>query len=205
MIKNIVFDIGSVLVDFRYHDYMLDLGFSTEAVNVIEEKIVQNDIWGKLDLGIEPIENVMEEMYGRAPGYEKEVHEFFDKIIDIVQVYPYTNEWIKSFKSKGYKVFLLSNYPKDMYDMHEKEKFTFTSLVDGKIISGHVKMVKPDKEIYKQLLDTYQLKEEECVFIDDRPLNVESAVKLGFHGIVFSTFEEVDSQLQNLLKKENGD
>ena len=60
-------------------------------------------------------------------------------------------------------------------------------------------MIKPDPNIYRTLLDTYDLKEEECVFIDDRKENVEAAKKLGFHGIRFESYEQAAGDLEKLL------
>ena len=63
MIRNIIFDVGAVLVDFRYHDYMLDLGFDDDTVKTIEDKLIHNDaLWGQLDLGAEPEEVTIERM-----------------------------------------------------------------------------------------------------------------------------------------------
>lgn len=200
MIKNIVFDIGNVLVDFRYNAYMEDLGFSQDVAGVIREKIIENDIWARLDLGLEPEEAIIQEMISRVAEYPEEAKLFFDKIIDIVEVYSYTESWIKEFKNRGYKVYLLSNYPKELYTLHEKEKYDFTRLVDGKVVSGFLGMSKPDPAIYNYLFEKYQLIPEECIFTDDRINNVETACSLGMHGIHFTDYETVANKMEEMLK-----
>ena len=62
-----------------------------------------------------------------------------------------------------------------------------------------VKMVKPDADIYQCLFDTYGLKPEECVFLDDRPENIEGGEKLGMRGIVFESYEDAKAKLEKML------
>ena len=70
----------------------------------------------------------------------------------------------------------------------------------GPIISGMVKMVKPDADIYQCLFDTYGLKPEECVFLDDRPENIEGGEKLSMRGIVFKNYEDAKEKLEKILQ-----
>lgn len=204
MIKNIIFDIGQVLVHFRYHEYMKELGFSEEIQDVFCKKIVENPLWSEFDLGIRETEDIISEMKSRVPEYTAEADLFFDRIDDIVESFPYARSWIADLKQRGYNVYLLSNYPRDMFDMHERDKFNFTDLVDGKIISGHVKMTKPNPEIYKLLCKTYGLKPEESIFLDDRKENIEAADKLGMHTILFQTYEQARDELNYKLKYDEG-
>jgi len=199
MIKNIIFDVGNVLVDFRYHDYMLQLGFSDDAVKVIEKKLIGNDaLWSQLDYGREPEEETIRKMIGEVPGYEKYVDTFFSNIIDIVETYPYTVSWIKELKSKGYGVYILSNYPPKWWTLHDKERFGFTHLVDGMVVSGFVNTVKPEKEIYECLLKKYDLNPDECLFFDDRKKNIDGAKAAGIHGYVFTTYEDAVEYLKSI-------
>ena len=197
MIRNIIFDVGAVLVDFRYHDYMLDLGFDDDTVKTIEDKLIHNDaLWGQLDLGAEPEEVTIERMLTEVPGYEDKVRYFFEKNVDIVKTFDYTVPWLTELRSRGYKIYLLSNYPKKWWTLHERERFGFTHLTDGMIVSGFVKMVKPHDEIYKCLLDTYSLDPSECLFFDDRKANVEAAVRNGFNAHIFTSYKEADEYIR---------
>lgn len=201
MIKNVVFDIGMVLINFRYREYMEELGFSKELQEIFCEKIIENILWGDLDLGVRKTEDVIREMKDRVLEYPAEADAFFDRINDIVETYPYALPWIRGLREKGYRVYLLSNYPKELFALHAKEKFTFADAVDGRIVSGYVKMVKPDPEIYKLLCMTYDLKPEECVFLDDREDNLKSAEALGFHTVRFQNYEQAKAELDALLRE----
>ena len=84
--------------------------------------------------------------------------------------------------------------------MHEEQgSFPFLKYVDGKTVSGVVKMIKPEAEIYEELLKQYHLKASECVFIDDREENVEGAKAVGMQGIVLTSFEQANAALRELL------
>lgn len=201
MIKNVIFDIGMVLINFRYREYMEELGFSKELQEIFCEKIIENILWGELDLGVRETEDIIREMKSRVLEYPAEADAFFDRINDIVETFPYALPWIRGLKQKGYRVYLLSNYPKELFALHAKEKFTFADAVDGRIVSGYVKMVKPDPEIYKLLCMTYNLKPEECVFLDDREDNLISAGALGFHTVRFLNYEQAKAELEALLQE----
>ncbi len=201
MISNVVFDIGMVLVNFRYREYMEDLGFAKEITDIFSKNIVENMLWGDLDLGIRPAEEVIRDMKDSVSEYPAEADAFFEQINDIVESFPYALPWIRELKREGYRVYLLSNYPKDLFALHAKGKFTFADAVDGRIVSGYVKMVKPDPEIYKLLCMTYDLKPEECVFLDDREDNIKSAHALGFHTVRFQNYEQARAELKVLLRE----
>ena len=68
----------------------------------------------------------------------------------------------------------------------------------GRMISQPYKTIKPDKEIYEILLNKYNLKPEECIFIDDTPENVETAINLGMSGFIY---KENTEELINYLKE----
>ena len=186
------------MVEFRYHDYMINLGFSEEKAQLFAKRIVMNDLWRQLDLGIRDEKEIISEMYSRIPGYKKELDAFFENITDIVRQYEYTLPWIQDLKSKGYKVYLLSNYPKTLFELHEKEKFSFTDIVDGKVVSAFVKMAKPDAEIYKYLLEEYKLNADECVFFDDKAENVRAAESCGITSRQFTSYEDANIYINSL-------
>jgi putative hydrolase of the HAD superfamily len=99
-------------------------------------------------------------------------------------------------------VYLLSNYGKTSFEAaRDKGRLSFLPLVDGSVISYEVQIVKPENGIYKALLAKYNLKAEECVFLDDKPENIEAAVKLGFHGIVVESEKQAKTELNNLIGK----
>ena len=78
MIKNIVFDIGMVLADFRYEEYMReDLNFPERVVQIFAERLVRNEIWDEFDLGVRETEDIIAEMKARVSEYPREAELFF--------------------------------------------------------------------------------------------------------------------------------
>ena len=202
MIKNIVFDIGNVLVKFQPDQAMRELGIEEEKIPKMAQATYSNPIWGELDRGVIPEAEIIDKMVTVAPEYEEEIRLFFrDGKDKVVKTYPYAKAWIEELQQNGYKVYLLSNYPENYFELHRKSQLDFANVVDGMIISGMVKMVKPNTDIYECLFDTYNLKSEECVFLDDRPENIEGGEKLGMRGIVFESYEDAKSKLENLLRR----
>ena len=204
MIKNVVFDIGMVLADFCWYTYMTDkLGFSEETARFFGEKIVLTEFWHQLDLGVIPESEVIADMKNQLPGYEKEAELFFDNIEFIVRSYDYSRDWILSLKERGYKVYLLSNYPRGTFVLHKEKAFTFVDVADGRVISGFERMTKPDRRIYEMLCERYGLIPEECVFLDDQERNIEAAREYGMKGIVFKSYEQANAELEEILKDGN--
>lgn len=196
VIKNIVFDVGMVLVDFRWRDYMLDIGIAPELQEPFGERMVKSDFWKDLDRGTEREDEAPSYFKSQMPEYETEIDLFWKDMTDIVREFDYAAPWIHMLKQAGYRVYLLSNYPPKLADLHWN-RFSFLPELDGMIVSGHEKMVKPEENIYRLLFERYGLKPEECIFIDDRDDNIRTAESLGMRGIVFKNYEQAAAALRD--------
>ena len=97
-------------------------------------------------------------------------------------------EKVHALKEKGYKIYLLSNYNKDFFDVHTKGA-DFLDDIDGKVVSYEIHQIKPEPAIYEYLLEKYELNPQECVFFDDRPENTEAAEKLGIQSYTITSKE----------------
>ena len=194
MIKNIVFDVGGVLVDFCYMEYMRKLGFPEEVCKEFESDIVFSQLWNDMDMGNLLLDEArvkfkerLREMYRSC---DREVDLFVENIKGIVKEYDYSKPLLQRLKDNGYGVYILSNYPKDLSDLHWKD-FKFLPVADGYIISAYERMVKPDERIYRLLTERFGIDLTESVFIDDRQINIDAAEKLGMKGILFRSHDEL--------------
>ena len=142
-IKNYIFDVGDVLVSFRYKEYMHDLGFDEKTIEFLSDNMVMTDFWKGMDLGIEDVDDAPGYFSDKFPEYGAQISEFWKHIEDIVGEYDYSAPLIRSLKEKGYRVYLLSNYPDKLADMHWS-RFSFLKELDGYIVSAKVKLAKPD-------------------------------------------------------------
>ncbi len=200
MIKNVVFDIGNVLVDFRWRALMEDLQLPKETQKIFEKTVFGSPWWGELDHGIYEEAEILKHFREDNQDHLDAFNRVWDNRDKLVEPYAYAVQWIERLKQAGLKVYLLSNYPREIFALHtECGCFPFLEQVDGKVVSGFVKMVKPNADIYEHLLGEYGLCAEECVFIDDREENVEAARALGMKGIVFASYEQACEALEKLL------
>ena len=201
MIKNIVFDIGNVLAQFRWKDLFSELGFDGEKFErIAAATVLHPTLWNEFDRSLRSDEDIISDCVSRAPEYEEDIRKLFRTTAGLVEEYPYSYDWIKNLKEQGYRVYLLSNYGKTSFEAaRDNGRLSFLPLVDGAVISYEVHIIKPDCEIYQILLDKYQLKAEECVFLDDRAENIAAAEQLGFHGIVVESYQQAAEALNQIL------
>lgn len=200
MIKNIVFDVGMVLVDFKWRRVMEDVGCTPEEIEVISAVMVNGPMWNELDRGVMEEEDVIDMMVAQLPGLEDKARAFWDNIHLTIEAFSYAKDWVKGLKEQGYHTYLLTNYPRSLYKNTAEQCFTFLPYIDDVLVSSHEKMTKPDKEIYVRLLEKFGLKAEETVFIDDRLVNIQGAESVGITGIHFTIFEEVNEKLKAILE-----
>lgn len=198
MIKNIVFDIGMVLIDFHWQKTMKELGIPDEAIVTLGKNMVEHVLWGEMDRGFIPEEELVAEFKRMSPQYEEYIDLFLDNMEGVVTDYPGSKSWLKELKDRGYNIYLLSNYPKSFFEMHVKN-YSFMPYVDGRVVSYEYKVKKPDVRIYEILCEKYNIKPEESVFLDDRKENIATAESLGFKGIVVTDQDTARKQLDELL------
>ncbi|MBR1930878.1 MAG: HAD family phosphatase [Lachnospiraceae bacterium] len=197
MIRNIIFDIGNVLTDFRWEGFLQDKGFSQEMIGRIAKASVQSPQWAEFDRGVFSDEELMASFIENDPEIEKELHEAYDDIRGMVTPREYACPLVRALKEKGYGVYYLSNFSHKA-EVQCGDALAFMPLMDGGILSYRDRLIKPDPEIYKLLLARFGLVAEECVFLDDTAANVEAAKKLGFKGIVFDTKEQALQELSEM-------
>lgn len=189
-IKNIVFDVGMVLIDFCWDKPCREYGFSDEVIAAFEKKMIQSEYWNNMDEGTMTEQEAIVRFKEAMPEYSNEIDKFWEKPEKFVEEYSFAAPLINELHDKGYYVYLLSNYPLHMYEIHWPS-FKFFSLVDGYVVSSVEKLCKPNPAIYKLLCDRYHLIPEECLFIDDREVNVDAAKGIGMNGLLFDGEESV--------------
>ena len=199
MIKNIIFDIGRVLVTFDPIQYVNSLGFDEETARAVVGAIFHDPLWIETDRGVIPVEEFEEAFVANAPDYEPQIREAYRKMGRMIQLRPHTMPWVKALKERGYRLYVLSNYGEYLF-LKSKDRLDFMPYMDGAVISYQIQMIKPDQEIYEYILNKYGLLPEESVFIDDRPENVEGAKAVGMSGILFENFEQTSGELEKMLK-----
>ena len=120
---------------------------------------------------------------------------------EVVDMFPGADMWLKDLKSRGYNIYLLSNYPRRLFALHTP-RFHFLPYTDGRVVSYEYHVTKPDAAIYEHLCSKYNLVPEESIFLDDRQANLDAAAKLGFHTLLVTDPIGVRGALDNILARE---
>ena len=199
MIKNIIFDVGNVLVSYDPDACMEALGFDEKTRDAVNAAVFRNPIWDESDRGVLSPEELLERFIANAPEYADEIRLARNSAVRMHDLLPYAVDWVKNLKERGYHLYILSNFSKYAQEACAY-KMEFLPYMDGVVFSYECKMIKPEPYIYQYLLDTYHLNPDECVFLDDREVNIEAAHKAGMHGIVFRNYEQGSAALEQLLK-----
>lgn len=194
--KNVILDVGMVLVDFCWQDALNKLQITGDVFEIVANATVRSPEWNEYDRSVYSDEEILRIFKQKAPGYEEQVQLFWEHMSDTIRQYPYAKPWITSLKDAGYSVYILSNYSKRTYTLTKEEGLDFLPLVDGAVFSFEVGYVKPEKEIYQVLMDKYELQPEECVFIDDNRPNLVIPKEIGWGTIAFCDFAQVQEQLK---------
>ena len=193
--KNIIFDFGNVLVQWHpelvYGDYF---GDEAKAWWFLRH-VADNDWRLRIDAG-ESYHNCVNELQARHPDYAEAIALYHDRWFDMLTgEMPGMKEVIEQLKASGYSIYGLTNWSMETFPI-AREHFPILQLIDRYVVSGAEGYVKPDARLFQILLDRYNLKAEECTFIDDNPDNVATACRMGMRGIVFTNAES----LRNTLK-----
>ncbi|WP_427043280.1 HAD family phosphatase [Fusobacterium sp. SB021] len=194
MIKNIIFDLGNVLIRFKPEEFV-NKNIKKEYREKFFNAVFKGQEWADLDRGVLEYSDAVKIFSEKIPECSSEIKKLFDNyILDVLEPIEKNIEIMKSLKGK-YKLFVLSNFHYPAFDYIFKN-WEFFKYFDGKVVSGHCKLLKPEKEIYELLCSTYSLKPNECIFIDDTKANIEAAEKFGINGIHLTDINILEEKLK---------
>lgn len=191
MIKNIVLDMGRVLLNYDPYVILNKVCDTDEEKSIIDKELFNGEEWIMGDYGT--LKNAE-----RFDGVSKRVPEYLhDKLRECVDNWDIcmtpvegAQEFCRLVKDKGYKVYVLSNACNKFYEYFPK--YYDMNFFDGIVVSSDVHTIKPEPEIYKYLINKYELAPEECLFIDDRAENVEGARAVGMQAVIFTNnYDEI--------------
>lgn len=200
VIKTIIFDIGNVLVDFRWRKMYEEIfGLEGAELERFADATVRHQAWVDLDQGIITTEEAKEAYAKEVPEYREYIDRIYQEMDKMLVQFDYAVSWIQELKERGYRIYILSNWSKPAYDACKDTALSFLPLVDGVVFSYKELVIKPDKEIYDIICSRYDINPEEAVFLDDTEKNIVAAREFGLHGIVFKSYEQGRKELEELL------
>jgi putative hydrolase of the HAD superfamily len=183
MIKNIIFDLGNVIINYDQQTIINRFAKTNEEKEYLMEDNFKAPEWKKIDLGEINNDEAIESINKRHNNKFAELtDDFWHNWFKMQKINEDVVELAKQLKDKGYNIYVLSNMANATYNFFKGH--AFFKLCNGIIISAQEHIKKPDERIFNILLDRYNLKVEECLFIDDDDTNrsYETANKLGILG-----------------------
>ena len=183
MIKNIIFDLGNVLISFRPSEFFDKKGYPENIKATILADIFGSKEWLMLDNGEINTADTIDAIALKSSLKKEEIAHIFNLRTELIFPLDQNVRLLPELKKQGFKLFFLSNFPMDLFE-EIKTDYYFFRYFDGGIISAEAKMSKPDIRFYDLLLKKYSLTAEECLYIDDLEINVRAAEAKGMKGLV---------------------
>ena len=196
-IKNIIFDMGNVLVDFCWEKDYHEKGFEGEIFERVANATVRNNDWNEYDLANLTHDQIIQNFVDNDPELEEEIRYATDNLGGMIKKFDYAEKIIEALHKLGYNVYFLSNFSPEVF-RDAADELTYIPLADGAVFSCDVHMIKPYPEIYNCLLEKYNLKADECVFLDDKLENIEGGEACGIRGILFKDINDALLKLKDM-------
>ncbi|MBD1556729.1 HAD family phosphatase [Vibrio sp. S9_S30] len=197
-IKNIVFDVGNVIVKWSPLEIVsATFGVTGETAQKMARDIFSHQVWLDLNKGRLTEDEAKLAYQAQLQLSVIETEQLFDNVKASLSLLEGTENMMRDLKASGYGIYALTD------NVHEivaflKDRYDFWSLFDKAIVSAEWDVLKPDPRIYQLVVEQCNVEANESVFLDDMPANVEGARTQGFHAFQFSTAEKAREDLRSL-------
>ncbi len=197
-VRNVVFDLGGVVVNWDVDAVVRMIADDTDTRQRIKRDVLLHSDWLELDRGTFTEKEAVGRFAGRIGRSVEDVMEMMRMADLSLTLKGGTVAIMRDLIERGYTLYCLSNMPVERW-AYLQDTHDIWDMFEGIVISGHLKMVKPEPEIYHHLTHTYGLATQSCLFLDDAPHNVEGARAAGWQGLLFTTPEAGRTALAPLL------
>ena len=198
MVKNVIFDLGGVVIEWNPDRILESFYEDAETRAYMKKHMFQHPDWLELDRGTMHETVVLERASVRTGRPAAEVNGLFEAVRESLHIKPETVTLLERLHARGVPLYCLSNISADIFE-YLRERHSFWHVFNGIVISGAIKMIKPEPEIFHHLLGLYGLKASDTAFVDDNAPNVEAAKALGIHTVWFKNAGQCEAELETLL------
>jgi putative hydrolase of the HAD superfamily len=200
VIKNVIFDVGNVFVQWSPSEIMercFDLRKGSDENLQRAEFLFRNPLWKSLNRG-ELTQREAEQAYQVQFGLSAEqTKTLFFHIMDHQELIDGTEEIAHRLRKAGYRVFALTDNVSEIV-AYLKKRHQFWTVFEGAVISAEIGILKPDPAIFRHATEKFNLLAEETVFFDDVQANVDGASSIGMNARLFTTASRCVEDLQAL-------
>lgn len=195
MIKNLIFDFGKVLICYDYTSFLKTIFDDEEELSKFEDVFCSPEFVQRCDLGEKTFSELIKESQSLYPHWSEQLQEFHDRQLDAMTVeMPGMRDLLTRLKVAGYRLYGLTNWSDVIYSVIEK--FDILRMMDDRLISSEELMVKPDVAIYNRFCEKFGLVKEECLFTDDKQINIEGAKAAGMPAVLFTDACRLEKDLK---------
>ena len=198
-IKNVIFDLGGVLIDWNpEYVYLGVFNGDREKMKWFFDEICTMDWNENQDAGY-PLQQATEERVKLFPEYEEWIRTYYGRWEEMLgkQIDGTVTILKQLIDNPNYKVVALTNWSAETFPI-ALERFDFLHWFEGIVVSGTEKMRKPFNEIYELTLNRFNIGASKSLFIDDNARNIEAAKKMGINTIRFNNPTQLKSELKSL-------
>ena len=194
MIKNVVLDIGNVLVSFYPDIYISQFITKKGEIDYYEQICFKSAEWKCGDLGTKTRGEIIDAICENYPEDAENVRIIMTDCDDMLRVSKKNTDVVKKLKAAGVGVYYLSNTNAHAFEFMTSTYEVF-KFMDGGIASYLDGVLKPSADIFKLFLSRYGKIAEECVFVDDVATNVNGARAVGLNGIILNNIDDLEGEL----------
>ena len=194
-IKGVVFDVGNVLYGWDPDSFLVRQIADDEArMRFVDDVGLWQ--WHETLDGGRPYAEAAAELSEKFPEYAELIGAWSDRFGEtITGPVPGTHELVAELDAAGVPLFAITNFSADFWPpFFEREKAFFSRFRDI-VVSGEVKLLKPDAAIYYLALDRFRLRPDEALFVDDRQINVTGAELVGMKAHLFTGAADLRARL----------
>lgn len=181
---NVIFDLGGVLLEWNPDKILADHYAVHAHRELIKEEVFRHQDWTDLDRGTLDEATAIERFHQRTGFARDDLSGLMDSMRDSLLLKHDTWALLDDLHKSRVPLYCLSNMAASTFEFL-KSRYDVWNPFRGIVISGEIRMIKPEPDIFEYLLEKYELDRSRTVFIDDLLPNVEAARQLGLHGIHF--------------------
>jgi 2-haloacid dehalogenase len=195
-INTIIFDLGGVLIDWNPRYVFNDNYFDSEEKRDYFFTHICSMDWNEEQDAGRSIVDATQMLVEQFPEWENAIRDYYGRWTDMLGgAITETVDIFRQLKESGnYKTYALTNWQSSLFDI-ALVRYNFLHWFDGRVVSGDEKTRKPFPEFYHRLLNRYNVKPEEAIFIDDNLRNVKAAQELGITSFHFLSSEQLKEEL----------
>ncbi len=198
MPKNVIFDLGGVVIEWG-PEQIIESYYADPALRTLmHTEMFRHPDWLDLDRGTLSEPELIARLVQRTGRTAAELERLMDAVRASLHAKQDTVALLDKLFARGVPLYCLSNMSSDTF-AHLRERHSFWGVFRGIVISGDVRLMKPEPQIFELLLQRYGLPAADTVFVDDNEPNVAAARALGLQAVWFKNARQCELELEQLL------